>query len=103
MSNPDHESEQRTGVLFALTAYTVSRLGNELFAVWAIMLVMINYASVVHMGSGTSFAKFIAEFVASKDRQSLSGKNGGSMTRSISSRPFRRCGASVRAQFQRPN
>ncbi len=58
-------------VTLALTAYTVSRLGNESFALWAIMLAIINYASVLHVG-GNAFAKFIAEYRSQGDGRKVS-------------------------------
>lgn len=57
------------GILVALilTPYIIRHIGIERFGIWAIVGVLAGYFSLLDLGIGTSFVKYIAEFYTKKD------------------------------------
>jgi hypothetical protein len=58
-------------VLVLLTPYILHKLGVEVFAVWSLVYVVANYMGLLDFGIRTSFAKYIAEYHAKKDQESI--------------------------------
>jgi len=54
-----------------LTPYVLYKLGVDLFAVWAIMGAILGYLSKADMGLATSYVKFISQYYAKKDYDSI--------------------------------
>lgn len=52
---------------FFLTPYIIKHIGIEKYGIWCIVLALTGYFSLLDIGIGTSFTKYIAEFYAKKD------------------------------------
>ncbi|MFH0976231.1 MAG: oligosaccharide flippase family protein [Spirochaetota bacterium] len=50
-----------------LTPYIISKLGNELFGIWAIISVITGFFTLLDFGIGSSFVKYISEFYTKKN------------------------------------
>lgn len=59
-------------VSVALTPYIVHHIGIERFGLWAIVGVITGYFGLLDLGVGTSFVKYIAQYSAAGDDDSLS-------------------------------
>lgn len=58
-------------VILLLTPYILHKLGVEVFAVWSLVFVVANSLGLLDFGIRTSFAKYIAEYHAKKDQESI--------------------------------
>ncbi|MBI5374034.1 MAG: flippase [Candidatus Schekmanbacteria bacterium] len=54
-------------ISFFLTPYILRQLGMERFGIWAVTFAITSYFSLLDLGVGGSFTKFIAEYDAKKD------------------------------------
>ena len=61
-----------TAVLFLIVPYTLHKLGNERYGIWALVGVLTTYAQLSDFGIGTSLVKFVAEFWARRDVDRIS-------------------------------
>lgn len=55
-----------------LTPYIISRVGLELYGVWAFAGVLTGYFGLLDLGVGASFVKYISGYYAKKDTESIS-------------------------------
>jgi len=58
-------------VTLSLTPYIVSKLGIQRFGVWSLILVITSYFSLLDLGLGASFVKYVAEYHAQKDYEAI--------------------------------
>lgn len=58
-------------VRFFLTPYTLHKLGNDRYGVWAIAAVLTGYFGLLDFGLARSFDKYLAEYYAKRDYQSF--------------------------------
>lgn len=58
-------------VTLLLIPYILHKLGVQVFAVWSLVFVVANYLGLLDFGIRTSFAKYIAEYHAKKDPDSI--------------------------------
>ena len=58
-------------VTLFLTPYIVSKLGMQRFGVWSLIFVITSYFSLLDLGLGASFVKYIAEHYARKDYEAI--------------------------------
>ncbi|MCG8429582.1 MAG: oligosaccharide flippase family protein, partial [Candidatus Omnitrophica bacterium] len=56
----------------ALTPYIMHHIGVERFGIWAVVGVITGYFGLFDLGVGTSFIKYIAQYHASGDEESIS-------------------------------
>lgn len=59
------------GISFVLTPIVLLSLGNEAYGIWAIVMAAAGYYSLADCGFQAAAIKFIAQFEASGDRESL--------------------------------
>ncbi len=57
----------------AITPYVYRSLGSERYGLFALVLVLANYLTIVDFGFGWGIIKFVAEYVAKADFQRLQG------------------------------
>lgn len=58
-------------VILLLTPYILHKLGVQVFAVWSLVFVVANSLGLLDFGIRTSFAKYIAEYQAKRDPESI--------------------------------
>jgi O-antigen/teichoic acid export membrane protein len=58
---------------FLLTPYILSRLGDEVFGLWALTIALVSFAGIADLGFGTSFVKFVAEYDAKREPEKING------------------------------
>jgi O-antigen/teichoic acid export membrane protein len=56
-----------------LMPYMVAILGPKRFGVWALVLVLVSYLSLLDLGVGAAFVKHIAEYNARQDEMAING------------------------------
>lgn len=56
---------------FIITPFIIHSLGNESYGILSVVMAMVGYFSVLDLGLGISVIKFVADFSAKADRQSL--------------------------------
>lgn len=64
----------RFGTIFVwifITPYTVVKLGNELFGIWAVTGAAIGYFSMLDLGFSWSYVKYIVEYYAKGDYKKI--------------------------------
>src|SRR3970282_2615929 len=57
--------------LFFLTPYVIGKLGAELYGIWIIIAILTGYWGLSDFGIGLSFQKFVAEYHAQQDSESV--------------------------------
>ena len=57
--------------LFFLTPYVIGKLGAELYGIWIIITILTGYWGLSDFGIGLSFQKFVAEYHAYQDSESV--------------------------------
>lgn len=58
-------------VLFVLTPYVIGKLGPNMYGIWVIISVLTGYFGLTDLGIGYSFQKFVAEYYAQRDLDSI--------------------------------
>ncbi|RMF92193.1 MAG: hypothetical protein D6734_12865, partial [Candidatus Schekmanbacteria bacterium] len=56
---------------FFLTPYIFRKLGAERFGIWAFMFAVTSYFSLLDLGAGGSFTKYLAEYKAKRDTKNI--------------------------------
>ncbi len=60
-------------VSLLLTPYIISKLGVQRFGLWSLTIVITSYFSLLDLGFGTSFVKYIAEYHTREDYKAING------------------------------
>lgn len=56
-----------------LTPYIVSKLGVQIFGVWSLVLVLVDYSGYLDLGTGASLVKFISEYHTREEYEAING------------------------------
>ncbi|MGA9362800.1 MAG: oligosaccharide flippase family protein [Bacteroidota bacterium] len=57
--------------LLFLVPYIISRVGNEQYGIWALLVAVVTYFSLVDVGGNATLTKYVAEYYSKRDTESL--------------------------------
>jgi len=57
--------------LLFLVPFIISRVGNELYGIWALLVAVVTYFSLIDVGGNATLTKYVAEYYSKHDEESL--------------------------------
>jgi O-antigen/teichoic acid export membrane protein len=57
--------------LLFLVPYIISKVGNEQYGIWALLVAVVTYFSLVDIGGNATLTKYVAEYYSKRDIESL--------------------------------
>jgi O-antigen/teichoic acid export membrane protein len=57
--------------LLFLVPYIISKVGNEQYGIWALLVAVVTYFSVIDVGGNATLTKHVAEYYSKRDAESL--------------------------------
>jgi len=58
-------------VLLFLIPYIIIRVGNEQYGIWALLIAVVSYFSLIDVAGGATLTKYVAEYYSKQDSTSL--------------------------------